>query len=47
MIIIDYCGDCTWFTENLKLSKEYPPAGIELALEIFIPIFIPILIPTT
>ena len=34
--INDYCVDCTWFTENPKLSKEYPPAGIELALKIFI-----------
>ena len=25
--IYDYCGDCTGFTENLKLSKEYPPVG--------------------
>ena len=21
--IIDYCGDCKWFTEHLELSKEY------------------------
>ena len=39
--IYDYCGDCTWFTENLELSKEYPLAGIELALEICISILNP------
>ena len=31
------------FTENLELSRAYPPAGIELVLEIFIPILNPTL----
>ena len=39
--IYDYCRDCTCFTKNLELLKEYPPAGIKLALEIFIPILNP------